>query len=37
MVEPLVDDALRKSCTKHTKSAALAKTGIKPTVAYTAH
>ncbi|HWP42689.1 MAG TPA: CarD family transcriptional regulator [Blastocatellia bacterium] len=37
MVEPLVDEALRKSCMKHTKSAAMAKSGTKPAAAITAH
>ena len=37
LVEPLVDDALRKSCSKHTRSATMAKPFTKPSAAFTAH
>jgi CarD family transcriptional regulator len=37
IVEPMVDDALRKSCSKHTRSATMAKPLTKPSAAFTAH
>jgi hypothetical protein len=37
MVEPLVDEALRKSCTKHTRSVTVVKPLAKPAVALVAH
>jgi CarD family transcriptional regulator len=37
MVEPLVDEALRKSCTKHTRSATVVKPMAKPAAALVAH
>lgn len=37
LVEPMVDEALRKSCTKHTRTTSLTKATMKPTSAFTAH
>lgn len=37
MVEPLVDEALRKSCSKHTRSATMAKPVSKPSNVVIAH
>jgi CarD family transcriptional regulator len=37
MVEPLVDDALRKSCSKHTRTTAVTKPFSKPSNAVIAH
>jgi CarD family transcriptional regulator len=36
-VEPMVDDALRKSCTKHTRTVTTTKLASKPSGLYTAH
>jgi len=37
MVEPMVDEALRKSCSKHTRSATVTKTFTKPSSVVVAH
>ncbi len=37
MVEPMVDEALRKSCSKHTRSATVTKTFSKPSSVVVAH
>jgi CarD family transcriptional regulator len=37
MVDPMVDEALRKSCSKHTRSVTVTKTFAKPSSAVTAH
>ena len=37
MVEPLVDEALRKSCSKHTRQTSVTKTFSKPSSAVVAH
>jgi hypothetical protein len=37
MVEPLVDEALSKSCTKHTRSVTVVKPMAKPAAALVGH
>jgi hypothetical protein len=37
VVEPMVDDALRKSCTKHTRTSTTGKLSSKPSSVVVAH